>query len=298
MSARRKQVSDCSSGSASTSTLPGGTISNSAGYENRGDSYEDIEYIAGDSDCDSEKNSLMKYGGYPIIPKISTRMDIAAAERLDEDMFQAIEKLDAVENNDLQTGHPWIKIEDRSEYIDEGAERFGRLGVVGRATYDLAALNAQNKEYERCIVEYMTKQGHNEQLMKDLNEKRRLAAENEEMYKKMRSGYRQSAGEVSDSKKAALGAKPMPAYLSTSADRVMEVVKKRKGVVEEKHHVVLFGSKPLAKKIRTSTGVPPADGSSTEGGEVAGGGGSEVSDKGDVGAASVSMQDESVVMLE
>ena len=230
-------------------------------------------------------------------------MNVAAASTIDEDVYLGVEDLDQNERR-KEKDHPWIKVVDASEYYDEGADRYARMGIVARAAYDLAALNAANKEYERVIVECIAKQDRNRKLMQDLEKARKTAIENESMYSQARSGYRQTSKETSAAKKASivLAAKPMPAYLSSSIE-----AKKRK--VGEKS-VALFGSKPVTKKIRTAKSVPLADFSSNANAEAerlrevvtnpAGGGGEEASAMGAlyVTAQNVSEEADAVVLEE
>lgn len=227
-------------------------------------SYEELEGIVVDSDTDIDEDTLAKYGGFPAIPEISTRFEVAAGAIVDEDVCQGLKELDE-EEREMEKEHPWIKIVDGSEYYDEGADLYSKMGVVARAAYDLALLNATNKEYERVIVGCIGKMDRNQQLMNDLEKARKVAIENEHLYAHTRSGYRQATNDMLVVKKASMAftAKPMPSYLSTATE-----VKKRK--IGEERSVALFGSKPGIKKIRTTSAMPLAEGSKTTIGEKEG----------------------------
>ena len=268
------------SGSVSTPTLGGetpGSVSSSGApidldCEDYGvikNHYEEVVISAENSVCDLEESAekecpVKKYGGYPTIIKTSTRMNVAGAEEVDEEMYQEFEKLDESERKEMEAAHPWIKIEDGSEYVGEGAERFGRMGPVARAAYDLAAVNSINMEYERVIVKCLAKQERNRELMKDLEKARKKAVDNEKLYNQAMLGYRQTERELMEGKKTslALAAKPMPAYLSAATE-----VKKRKVVVEDKSGAI-FGTKPINKKLRINAkGAPLAENPNTASGE-------------------------------
>ena len=225
------------------------------GNATRKENDEELEICADDSDCNEEErqNLVAKYGGAPAPIKISARMDVAgAAIAIDEAEYLAIEEVDKHERL-LEEQHPWIKIEDGMEYYNESADRFARMGMVAQAAYSLATLNTINTEYERVIVECMSRQERNKKLMRGLEKARKAAIENDRMYSRARSGYRKIAKKLAASKKASIAqaTKPMPTYLTTTTE-----AKKRK--VEE---TSVFGPKLVTKKIRKS--IPLADSSNT-----------------------------------
>ena len=138
--------------------------------------------------------------------------------------------------------------------------------MVGRSAHDLADLKAQNKQYERNIVNMLNKQKRNEALMHDLERERALSVENEKLYGDARSQYRESERALAEEKVKGLGlrAKKVTSYLDVS--QAEPKLMKRKHVMPESG-AWLFGQKALfGKKFRAVSGGNIAvSGGNTEG---------------------------------
>ena len=214
-------------------------------------------------DGDDEMRTITRYGGIPGTPFRSSRMDMAAATSVKESRWAYCENFDRNARNLEISFFDWIKLRLIKLHESRAARRYGAMGVLGRAAFDLAELEAMNNIYKDAIVEMVNKQSENEETMKKIENARLKALEHDKIYEETVEKARQGCREVSVARTAAQkddDMDTMSGYLDLGGGGAN--LKKRKQV--EAAGALLFGrqAEKMAKKLRNNrfmVGVEPKE---------------------------------------
>lgn len=253
-------------------------------YDKEGYSEDDESTDTDESDDtsseDEEMRTIRRYGGLPKAPSTSSRMDVAAATKVSEATISRCEELD----KDIKKGETdfleWIHMRVMKLHDSKAAARYDAMGVVGRLAYDLAELNAMSKIHKDVIVEMVNRDKRNQELMKEIEERRIQELENDRVYAEAMAKTRQSSKHLSDARIAEHIAEQRnhtaSGYLDTGVISEKRA-KKRKPL--EAPETLLFGrkSEKVAKRLRNNrfmstaswggvTGVTGVAGEETNGG--------------------------------
>ena len=163
---------------------------------------------------DEETRILGRYGGFPGVPSTSSRMDVAAMAKVEEDMVRHVEKIDRDARERETTFREWIHMREVQVHESDADMRYSVMGAVGRSAYDLAELQALNNIYEDVIVEMRKRIKRNQEMMKQIEELRLQCMENDRLYAEALAQYRQSSRELADARRAEQKAKDKDSGLS------------------------------------------------------------------------------------
>ena len=203
---------------------------------------------------DEASTHQRRYGRTLAVPRTSSSLNVAARVKLEEERILEVEKIDKAVKNREAAFPEWIQFKETRLHNSQGAIRYGRLGVVGRAAYDIAELEAMNRVYKEVIAETLDRQKRNEQLMRELEEARVLALENDRLYAEALAKYRQGSAGVSELRQASMRKDTLTrSYIDMAPEKRS---KKRRQM--ELPETPLFGRKgdKTAKKLRTNSFMP------------------------------------------
>ena len=145
---------------------------------------------------DHNTATFNRYCGDPAVLRISSRFDVVVHASVNAEAYFELDLLNENEKSYMKEFPNWIRLLDGRLYdLDEDdpvAIRYARLGIVVWAAYDLAKLHSLNKWYQFKILKMLDATRRNEELMKEMEEQRYEAIENEKFYMKARSEFRSS----------------------------------------------------------------------------------------------------------
>lgn len=202
---------------------------------------------------DEASTHQRRYGRTLAVPRTSSSLNVAARVKLEEERILEVEKIDKAVRNREAAFPKWIQFKETRLHDSPGAIRYGRLGVVGRAAYDIAELEAMNRVYKEVIAETLDRQKRNEQLMRELEEARVLALENDRLYAEALAKYREGSARVSESRQASMR---KDTFTRSYIDMAPEKRSKKRRQMELPE-TPLFGRKgdKTAKKSRTNSSM-------------------------------------------
>ena len=204
-------------------------------------------------DSDEETRIVRRYGGLPGVYSTSIRMDVASMTQLEENQVGHSEKFGKDAMKSTTAFLQWVHMREIMLHEDrKTSRRYRSMGILGRAAYVLAELQALNKIYKDVVVEMVNRQKKNVELMKQIEEFRLLTIENDRLYEEALAKTRQSSRGVSVARSAEQkpsGSELLDSVLAGSEKRT----KKRKQ--PETPESLIFGlmSEKMAKKLRNNS---------------------------------------------
>lgn len=165
----------------------------------------DAEGTSNDEDNDSNsdepnerdkelRNPIKRYGGLPVIPKKSSKLEAIMRSRLTPKEWKEVEKNDLIAKNRQSSITKGINF---TVSLREAARQHCELGPVGRGGHVLAELKTLNVAYKQIIIAAVNCKKDNEEMMKQLEAERTKASENNRLYEVAMQGLKDSSTSLS-----------------------------------------------------------------------------------------------------
>ena len=217
----------------------GDDVEDGSGVSDEAESDDDSEDDSEDS-SDTDTNSddadenarelrkrLKRYGGLPVIPKKSSKLEAAVKSRLVQKELKEVEAIDVKAKKDQSSiAQGIINI---AASMKQEARRYSELGPAGRGAHVLAELKKLNQAYKEIIVSAVKGKRDNEIMMVKVEEERTTASENDKIYELAMQDKRESSTALSNGQKALIAiSSTLLAQTSKSGEGKSGKSKKRK----------------------------------------------------------------------